>query len=38
MNERVGEWVIRLAFVGLCVTAVWTVFGEDLLALLRKGP
>jgi hypothetical protein len=31
---EVREWVIRLWVVGLLVTAVWTVFGQEIAALL----
>lgn len=30
------EWIIRLALVALAVTAVWTVFGDDLAQLLGR--
>jgi hypothetical protein len=36
MNDGVREWLIRVCFVLIACTAIWTVFGDDLLALLGK--
>ena len=30
------EWVIRLLLLALVVTAVWTVFGDDIGQLLGR--
>jgi hypothetical protein len=30
------EWVIRLLLLALTVTAVWTVFGDDIGQLLGR--
>jgi hypothetical protein len=35
-GARALEWVIRLFLVALTVTAVWTVFGDELGQLLGR--
>jgi len=35
-GERLIEWIIRSALLALAVAAVWTVFGDDLAALLGR--
>ncbi len=35
-SDAVIEWIIRLALFALAVTAVWTVFGDDLTQLLIR--
>jgi hypothetical protein len=37
-TRPVTEWVIRVAFLALAVTAVWAVFGDDLAILLGGRP
>ncbi len=37
MTERVREWIIRISFLLIAATAIWTVFGEDLSQLLGFG-
>lgn len=34
MPGRLSEWVIRVGFAVLCLTALWTVFGDDVAALI----
>jgi hypothetical protein len=36
MNERIREWAISILFVVIVCVAVWTVFGDDLVALAPK--
>jgi hypothetical protein len=35
MSEGLREWVIRISFGAIAVAAVWIVFGEDLIQLLK---
>ncbi len=35
-EDRALEWVIRLLMLGLTLTAVWTVFGDDLMQLFAR--
>ncbi len=34
--DRMIEWIIRLSLLALAVTAVWTVFGDDLAQLAGR--
>jgi hypothetical protein len=35
-GDRLTEWLIRGALLTLAIGAVWTVFGDDLAALLGR--
>jgi hypothetical protein len=35
-GDRLTEWIIRCALLGLAVAAVWAVFGDDLAQLLGR--
>jgi hypothetical protein len=35
MSEAPREWIIRISFAAIAVAAVWIVFGEDLIQLLK---
>jgi hypothetical protein len=33
VRDSVREWMIRVAFLILCATAIWTVFGDELTGM-----
>ena len=35
MSEPLREWIIRVSFAAIALAAVWIVFGEDLIQLLK---
>ncbi len=35
-DTRAVEWIIRAMLLALTVTAVWTVFGDDLMTLIAR--
>ena len=35
-SDRLSEWLIRGAILALAVGAIWTVFGDELAALLGR--
>ena len=35
-SDRLTEWLIRTALFALAIGAIWTVFGDEMAALLGR--